>query len=774
MESAPNPQPLTLHHPGNQSQLVPMPYMAEFQDPDEEELDLGQLFAVIRRRAFVILGVATLVTGGVAVWTANQTPEYEGKFQILVEPVTSQDDNFSRISALAGGLGGQFLQGQGSGLDYDSQLAVLQSPKLMDPIVQQLQARYPELDYNALIGGNESPLSLDRFNKNTKILEVRYRDAEPEKIQFVLETLQNAYLRYSLEDRKSNISQGIQFIEDQLPQLRQRVDTLQEQLQKFRQQYNIIEPQLQGEQLAQQLTKLDDQLLEAQAQLVQEQQLYETLRRQIGLEPGTAIAASVLSEAPTYQARLNRLKELENQIAAESTRFTPNSPQVQVLLEERRTIELLLGQEASEVLGSQLPGGVVGNPQAPFQNTIRTGLIQEMVKAASQIQVLQVRNQVLGEAAKMLSEYREQFPVILRQYTDLQRELQIANTTLTELLARREGLRVDAAEREIPWEVISSATIPRNENGELVPVSPSLPRNLVLGAMLGLMLGFGAALLAERLDNVFHSPEDLKDATRLPILGLIPASDRSVVLPSADARGGAAVQDFRDFGFLEAFRALNANIRFLTPGKPLRSVAIASAIPAEGKSTVAVNLAEAAASMGQRVLLVDADLRWPQVHKRLGLPNRQGLTHLIATEMDMNEAIQRSPVEPNLFILTAGATPPDPIRLLSSEKMHNLMQQWHSLFDLVIYDTPPLLGVVDGRVLAAYTDGIGLVVSIGQTEKPAIQQAIAELQTGNTKVLGIIANGVQGQNSAWDYSRHYNNGGDRELEAEEEEEAISL
>jgi len=765
MESAPNPQPLTLHQPGNSSQFVPMPYMAEFQDPDEEELDLGQLFTVIRRRAFVILGVATLVTGGVAVWTANQTPEYEGQFQILVEPVTSADDNFSRISALAGGLGGQFLQGQGSGLDYDSQLAVLQSPKLMDPIIQQIQVRYPELEYNSMSGA----LVLDRFNKTTKILEVRYRDAEPEKIQFVLETLQNSYLRYSLEDRKSNISQGIQFIEDQLPQLRQRVDALQEQLQKFRQEYNLIEPELQGQQLAQQLTKLDDQLLEAQAQLVQQQQLYETLRRQIGLEPGTAIAASVLSEAPTYQARLNRLKELENTIAAESTRFTPSSPQVQVLLEERRTIELLLGQEASEVLGGQLPGPVVGNPQAPFQNSIRTGLIAEMVKAVSQIQVLQVRNQVLGEAAKMLSEYREQFPIILRQYTDLQRELQIANTTLTELLARREGLRVDAAQREVPWEVISAATIPRDENGNPVPVSPSLPRNLALGAMLGLMLGFGAALLAERLDNVFHSPEDLKDATRLPILGLIPASDRSVVLPSADARGSAAFQDVRDFGFLEAFRALNANIRFLTPDKPLRSVAIASAIPAEGKSTVAVNLAEAAASMGQRVLLVDADLRWPQVHKRLGLPNRQGLTHLIATEMDMNEAIQRSPVEPNLFILTAGVTPPDPIRLLSSEKMHNLMQQWHALFDLVIYDTPPLLGVVDGRVLAAYTDGIGLVVSMGQTEKPAIQQAIAELQTGNTKVLGIIANGVQGQNSAWDYGRHYNNGGDRELEAEEEE-----
>lgn len=774
METAPNPQSLILHQNGNPPQLVPMPYLQEFQDPDEEELDLGQLFAVIRRRAFVILGVASVVTAGVWFWTSNQTREYQGKFQILVEPVTTENDKFSQLSSMAGGLGASFFPGgQGGGLDYESQLAVLQSRKLMDPLVQQLQSRYPEIEYKSLLAGDEAPLSLERFNKTTKIVEVRYRDSEPEKIQFVLETLKDGFLRYSLEDRKSNIGQGIQFIEDQLPQLRQRVDSLQEQLQKFRQQYNLIEPELQAEQLAQQLTKIDDQLLDAQAQLVQQQQLYETLRRQVGLEPGTAIAASVLSEAPTYQARLNRLKELENEIAAESTRFKPTAPQLQVLLEERQKLEFLLGQEAGEVLGSELPGAT-GNPKAPFQNSVRTELIQEMVKAASQIQVLQVRNQVLGEAAKMLGEYREQFPIVLRQYTDLQRELQVATTTLNELLARREGLRVDAAQKEIPWEVISQPEIPRDADGNPVPVSPNLPRNLVLGAMLGLMLGFGAALLVERLDNVFHSPDEIKDATRLPILGLIPASDSAVYLPPMDMQGGAEFDASKDFAFVEAFRALNANIRFLNPNKAIRSVAIASATPAEGKSTVAVNLAEAAAAMGQRVLLVDADLRWPQVHKRLGLPNGKGLTHAIATEMDINEAIAQSPLEPNLFVLTAGAIPPDPIRLLSSEKMHALMQQLHSSFDLVIYDTPPLLGVVDGRVIAGYTDGVGLVVSVGQTERPAIQQAIANLQSANMTVLGIIANGVQGDSNAWYYDDRRYSRSDREPEPLEEENAISL
>lgn len=769
METAPNPQPFPLHPNNSQPQFVSVPYMAEVQDPDEEELDLGQLFAVIRRRAFVILGVASVVTAGVWFWTSNQTPEYEGKFQILVEPVTSDDDKFSRLSGMAGGLGASFLQGQGGGLDYESQITVLQSPKLMEPLIQQLQSRYPELEYNGLVGGKEGPLSLEQLQGAGKVIEIRYRDSEPEKIQFVLETLKDGYLRYSLEDRKSNISQGIQFIEDQLPQLRQRVDSLQEQLQKFRQQYNLIEPQIQGEQLAQQITKIDDQLLEAQSQLAQQQQLYNTLRQKIGLEQDTAIAASVLSEAPTYQARLNRLKEIENKIAQESTRFTPTSPQLQVLLEERQKIELLLGREASEVLGAQLPGNT-GNPQAPFQNSVRTGLIQEMVKASSQVQVLQVRTQVLNQAAKMLSEYRDNFPIIIRQYTDLQRELQVATKTLNELLARREGLRVDAAQKEIPWEVISEPNIPRNQEGDPIPVSPSLPRNLVLGAMLGLMLGFGAALLAERLDNVFHSSDELKDATRLPILGSIPVSDSAVEVTPMDSQGEAAMDYPRDYAFVEAFRSLNANLRFLTPGKPVRSLAIASATPAEGKSTVAVNLAQAAAAMGQRVLLVDADLRWPQVHHCLGLPNQPGLTQVIATELDMNEAIVRSQSDPNLFVLPAGAIPSDPIRILSCDKMQNLMRQWHDLFDLVIYDTPPLLSVVDGKMLAAYTDGIALVVSMGQTERPAILQTIEELQTSNTKVLGMVANGVSGNGRGWYYDdRRYS----RPPSDPQEEEAIA-
>lgn len=763
MQTAPNSQPSSFDQNGKQPQIVPLSYLAEVPDADEEELDLGQLFAVIRRRAFVILGVAIAVTGAVWIWTANQIPKYEGKFQLLVEPVTGDGSNSiaSRLGALAGGLG-MGIPGGGSGLDYQSQIALLKSPKLMEPIIQQLRSKYPEIEYKTLVAGEKSPLIIEQKKEAGKIIEVRYQDTDPEKIEFVLNKLAESYLKYSFEDRQTKSRQGIQFIEDQLPQLRQRVDALQAQLQKFRQDYNLIDPQIQGQQLAEQISKIDDQLLAAQTQLIEQQKLYTLLRQQVGLEPNVAIASSVLSEAPTYQSQLSKLRELENQIARELTRFTINSPQIQVMLEQRQQLEGMLSQEAQRALGREIVT-VARVPEAQaFQNSVRVGLIQQMVAAASQIEVLKMRNQVLAQAAGMLSDYREKFPIVIRQYTDLMRELEVASQTLNQLLGQREQLRLEAAQSEIPWQIIALPEIPRDEDGKFIPFSPNLPRNLVLGAMLGLMLGFGAALLVERLEYVFHNPEDLKQATDLPLLGMIPISDSAKQLASsawiADANGRERLQDDRDFGFLEAFRALNANIRFLTAEQPPRAIAVASAVTGEGKSTAAVNLAQAAATMGQRVLLVDGDLRRPQVHAKLGILNRDGLSNVLATDLEAKDAIQRSPIEEHLFILTAGTLPPDPIRLLSSQKMQKLMQQWAQEFDLVILDTPPLKNVVDGRVLAGYTDGVVLVVSMRQTNRNTVMEAIADLKACNIKVLGTIANGVKPRTVSWyDYS-YQNNG----------------
>jgi capsular exopolysaccharide synthesis family protein len=215
---------------------------------------------------------------------------------------------------------------------------------------------------------------------------------------------------------------------------------------------------------------------------------------------------------------------------------------------------------------------------------------------------------------------------------------------------------------------------------------------------------------------------------------------------------GNTQEGYSYFPFLEAFRSLHANIGFLGSDTPIQSLVISSAIQGDGKSTVAHHLAESAAAMGRRVLLVDADLRRPQVHTKLGLSNELGLSNVISTNLPVLDAIQRSPSTDDLFVLTSGQSPPDPIKLLSSKKMQNLMHQLRQEFDLVIYDTPPLVGFADGSLLGTYTNGIMLVVRMDKTDISAVKQALDGLKISRATILGIVSNCAKKySNSAYNY-----------------------
>jgi capsular exopolysaccharide synthesis family protein len=271
-------------------------------------------------------------------------------------------------------------------------------------------------------------------------------------------------------------------------------------------------------------------------------------------------------------------------------------------------------------------------------------------------------------------------------------------------------------------------------------------------------------LLAEKMDRVFHSPDELKDSTGLPILGRIPFEKKLKGRTTNPGAENALEFEFerRSYGysaspFLEAFRSLHANLHFLTPDHPIRSLAISSAVPGDGKSTTATFLAQAAAAMGQRVLLVDADLRRSQIHVATDLPNVWGLSNVISSEINADDVIQRSPVEDNLYVLTAGQVPPDPTRLLSSKKMQKLVERFQESFDLVIFDTPPMLGLADARLLATHVDGIVMVVGLGRTDRAVLTEVLYGLRMSRARVFGIIANGVKdyAASSTSYYQRYY-------------------
>ncbi|OIP72684.1 MAG: capsular biosynthesis protein [Oscillatoriales cyanobacterium CG2_30_40_61] len=702
----------------------------------------ANFFQIVWKRAIAVLGVTTAVTAGVYLWTINQTPEYKGSFQILVETSPANDSLPSELD----GNSEKKLD-----LDYYSQLEILQSPKLMSGILKGIQTRYPEVTYDSLFNKKtgqtfwENDTLAIKPLKQTRIFEVSYQGTEPQKVQFVLEKIAEGYLKYSLPQdvQDQQREQQLKLIQEQIAILDKKIPPIKQGIEKLQKEYNFIDPQLQTEYLFKQKTELQAQKLETQSQLLQQESQYQSLQKQLGLKPEQALLASALTQSPNYQGLLQELLKLETEIAIESARFKGTAPQIQALLDQRSQILPLLEKEAKNVLGSN--SNQVDPNIIRFQDSIRMGMIQQLVVAANNIEMLKVRNEVLEKATQQFNQYYQVFPQVLGQYNDLQQQLKTTTTQLTELTNKFQEMKLQVVPKvkSEPWELIAPPRIPSNINGELITVSPNVPLNLALGGLAGLFLGVITAQILERLNNVYRTTHEVTDSISLPLLGVIPASNEALILPGSVA----PAIDISDLTyptcspFQEAFRALNTNLRLLNREGSVRSCVITSATPADGKSTIAMNLAQGAAAMGQRVLLVDADLRCPRIHSLLEITNQLGLTNILTQKLEFKTVIKQVASEANLSVLTAGEFYPDPTRLLSSKPMQELMKQLQESFDLIIYDTAPILGLADANLLAPHTDGLMMVVGLGKTDREAFSLALREISTAGVPVLGMVANG---------------------------------
>ena len=712
------------------------------QDLYPLEYEAGEkvnFFKVLWKQAVAVLGVTTMVTAGVYLWTINQTPEYKGSFQILVESpnLTDNQDSPSVENHQA--------------LDYNSQVEILQSPKLMSEILKAIQTRYPEVTYDSLFNQKTGQtdwkpdlLSIKPL-KNTRIVEVSYQDAEPQKVQFILEKVAEGYLKYSLpaDVQAEQREKQLKLIQEKITILDKKIPPVQQDIQKLQQQYNFIDPQLKTQYLAQQNSQLQAQKLETQAQLQQQESQYQTLQKQLGLKPDQALLASALSQSPQYQSLLQELLQLETKIAIESSRFKETAPQIQVLLDQRAKLLPLLEQEAKRILGQD--SNQVDPNMIRFQDSVRMELIQQLVMTANYIEMLKVRNEVLEKATQEFNQYAQVFPGVFSRYYELQKQLKTTENQLEELNQKYQKMQLEVVPqtKPEPWELIAPPRIPSQVNGELIAVSPNIPLNLALGGLAGLFLGVITAQVLERLNKVYRTTHEVTDSIPLPLLGVIPASNEALMLPAAVAPtiNISNITYPACSPFQEAFRTLNANLRLLNPEGSVRSCVITSATPADGKSTIAMNLAQGAAAMGQRVLLVDADLRCPRIHTMLDVPNHLGLTNILTQKLELETIIKSVANEDNFYVLTAGDFYPDPTRLLSSPRMQELMKQLQEFFDLIIYDTAPVLGLADANLLAPHTDGLMMVVGLGKTDREAFSLALREINTAGVAVLGMVANG---------------------------------
>ena len=713
--------------------LFSNPTFSQFSE-EASDFNLKSFFGLLQRRAIIIIGVASVAMGGVIYTTFRQVPIYESGFQILVEPVNS-DSELGKIDVgLANAL-------KPAGLDYESQIQVLQSPELLGDFIKQIQKSYPDINYYTLLQG----LTIRRLG-TSKIIQVSYKSDSNRKIKLILDPLADYYLKYSLNKRQTKLRQGVQFVEAKLPEIRTKLGQLQKEMQVFRQRYNFIDPENQSVVISGQIQSLAQQRLTINQQLTAARANYDRLQRR---EEQLAI----LNTAPLYQTLIAQQRQLDTQISGELTRFQPDNPVIRTLQEKRANLLPIIEAEAARTIN------------------IRISESTDVIKK------IEVDNQYIAQVEKQVQLKLDQLPVLSRQYTEILRNLQIANESLNRFLAAREQLQIEIAQTELPWELIQAAFQPQ------YPISPDIPRNLTLGFVASFLLGIGAAFLREQTDNTYHGIENVQDKIGLPLLGSLPFNKNLVQNPSLNLTKTGNDQEaevvidplvagdeisntsarrrsrssyyYGQGSFWESLQVLYSNIQLLNSDRPIKSLVVSSAVPGDGKSTVGFSLAKTAAIMGKKVLLVDCDLRKSKVHKLSQLNNLWGISSLISSDMDVNQVIQKMPGLNDLSVITAGPTPPDPARLLSSDKMSQMMDYFSENFDLVIYDTPPLSGLVDARLVAVHTDGVMLVVRIDKTDKTAVKQLIDTLKASPINLLGVVVNGEKFRGLGYNYNYRY-------------------
>ena len=703
-------------------------------DADQADLGYGQLFAVLWRRRFWFLGVFGSILALSVPIALSKEPTYKSSMQLLVEPNYQGKD----YQATAGEE--QFID-SGVEIDYATQLNLMRSSGLLQKAVNQLQAEYPTVDVKSLRDALLVYQVVENDDVETKIFQVEYVSEDPTKTEEVLQELQKVYQNYNLEQQEQRLREGLGFINNQLPEVRASLTEAEAELKQFRASHNLIAPVEEATDVSQSLRNIQQEREALKAQYQETLARYSSLQQKLGFSAQEALTTARLSESSRYQSLLNELQQTELALAEQRARFTDANPILQDLLEQRQNQQQLLQEEVERVLGStaaQLDKNALQN-QGQLGST-EIELTGTLVETQTSLQSLQARDQSLAQTENRLREQLDRYPSLIAQYNNLEQEVEVKRNTLQQLLEARQELGVEIDRGGFNWQVVEPPQL-----GE--QTGPDTKKNILLGGVVGLFLGLVAAFAREAVDDAVRTSEQLKGQVALPLLGVtpkLPQSDASFLnlpwRPMRD-RPPAIYEVIQWIPFRESLDLIYKNIQLLNPSSVLNSLVVTSALPGEGKTTLVVALGLSAARLHQRVLVIDADLRRPSIHEQLDLPNQEGLSTLLAGETALARPHQLSLAGSTIDVLTAGPLPTDPVKLLSSQRMKKLMEAFEQSYDLVLLDSPPILGTVDAIQAASYCSGVVMVGRLDKVTQSELGQATARLSKLNA--IGIIANGAR-------------------------------
>jgi capsular exopolysaccharide synthesis family protein len=545
----------------------------------------------------------------------------------------------------------------------------------------------------------------------TRLVDVVYQHTDPDFAAAAANALAEEYTQQNLDQRLSNNAKELTFVNEQLEAATLKVKEGEQALQQYREVNNAQSLDDRQNIVVARLTSLSQAVTEKRTERQQKETLYNQVR---GADASSDAADTfpLIGNNPSVVTAQSQLASMKAEQISLGQTYGPDAPKMREIEVKIDAASRLLVAERRKVIDSA-------------KNEYEAAVAQERSFASD----LDRANTANVDLDRKSGDYR-----ILQRDLDSQRQI------FQSLLDRQKQLSVVANSRANNVRLVDRAEPKR------APISPNPRRDWLTAILAGITLAFGLAFGIEYLDDTIKTPEDVTKRLKLPLLGLVPAlrGDRVPVLTETVPH---------DFG--EAFRSLRTSLVFTSGGESTRVVAVTSTQPLEGKTTTACNLALALALGGSRVLLIDADMRRPGLHKTMGLQNGAGLSHLLVGQARVRDVIQRT-ADPNLFVITAGRTPPNPSELLASERMnHFIANLAHGPFDWVLLDTPPVLAVTDAVIIAQKVAGVVFVVGSEMTRRVHTERALETLQNGRARGIGVVLNRVDFDRNKYYYSRYY-------------------
>lgn len=708
---------------------------------------LREYLRVLIKRKFVVISCVIVIFLLVLIATLRTTPIYEAAGTIA-------------INKLDPGL--LTFKDSGNASDYydpadlDTEVKILRSDLLALQVIKQLN-----LDKRTEFGGNGkilSPSSLGlssdvldinsgrisgllgsfhgnlrvTLQPNTRIIEIRFNSPNKELAATVVNTLVNTYIEQNFKTKFESTMQASDWLSKQLVDLQMKVETSQEKLVRYQKEHSILGIDEKQNIITAKLDELNRELTAAESDRMQKESLYRltlTGDEDFTIPDANPSANGVDASAPS--SLLEKLRsqqaDLKIQIADLGTQFGPSYPKL-----------TQLNNQLNEVA-----------------NQIKMEMRKSALRLHDQYMAAQQREAMLRQAMEKQKQEANQLNESAIEYSLLKRDVETNRTLYEGLLEKLKEAGVTAGLRSNNIKVVDVARIPT------APSEPDIPRNLSFALLLGLTSGIGLAFLLENLDNSVRTPEQAQIISALPALGMIPlgskrTSDENngrLALASSKEAVELVTQTRPQSQMAESYRALRTSLLLSSLGAPPKVILVTSAMPQEGKTTTSINTAVVLAQKGVRVLLIDADLRRPGIHKALGIGPRSGLSNVLTGSVDLQQAITRSPLIPSLSILPAGTPPPNPAELLASINTRDLIEGLRQEFDHIVIDTPPTLSVTDAVVLSTRADAVVLVIRSGKTTKQALRRARELLFRVNARVTGVLLNAVD--LSSPDYYYYY-------------------